>query len=424
MSTPDFKHAFETWHLRSQDEIRSVLNKTIVKIIEHRPEKCQQVMESAWVQELLAEGIDVSLLTNPCILERVPNAKQKQSISTPEIQHAFSENQWKKVMNELPGGACAISNIRALNEALVQNPKAELIITVEGDVEPTKNAHQLFASLLPQFHLNPAMQECVYISLSFSNWHAGHDKKVRTKSKMVKDSKMEPYFSIQTIPMSKTYSGKYRYEFIGQGSRALAFRRSFAETLVNTRIENWYDLHIMSHLSWMNEKAWYNGSWIQNLACLVDPPIFSHEPSFSDRFRDSGRLKALASTTAEEHSYYICVDFSKHEWGFCNRAQTLALVGGFASLMRYGLYVCWPIKEATTNSFEELIKINTDSVTSSKIPFIHVYSNPNDKSWLHAWHHKTWCRGHFESQCEVDVGLDHFFADLEKKAMQANKQEL
>ena len=113
---------------------------------------------------------------------------------------------------------------------------------------------------------------------------------------------MEPYFSIQTMPMSKTYSGKYRYEFVGQGSRALAFRRSFAETLVNTRIDNWYDLHIMSHLSWMNEKAWYNGSWIQNLACLVDPPIFSHEPSFSDRFRDSGRLKALASTTAEEHS--------------------------------------------------------------------------------------------------------------------------
>ena len=81
MATPDFKHAFETWHLRSQDEIRSVLNKTIVKIIEHRFEKWEQIIESTWVQDLQAEGIDVSMLTNPCVLERVPDG-HAASIST------------------------------------------------------------------------------------------------------------------------------------------------------------------------------------------------------------------------------------------------------------------------------------------------------------------------------------------------------
>ena len=65
MSSPDFKHALETWNVRTPEEIRDLLEKVEIKIIEHRPEKHDELMSSNWVQELLAEGINVSILTNP-----------------------------------------------------------------------------------------------------------------------------------------------------------------------------------------------------------------------------------------------------------------------------------------------------------------------------------------------------------------------
>ena len=128
-------------------------------------------------------------------------------------------------MKEMLGGACPISNIRALNEALVQNPKAELIITVEGAVESTTNAHQLFASRLLQFHLIPGLQECMFISLTFANWHAGHVTKVPNTGKEVKHSRSGSYLKLVTSPMTRMHSGKYRRDFVGQGARAVAFRK-------------------------------------------------------------------------------------------------------------------------------------------------------------------------------------------------------
>ena len=92
--------------------------------------------------------------------------------------------------------------------------------------------------------------------------------------------------------------------------------------------------------------------------------------------------------------------------------------------MRYGLYVCWPIKTATTNTFEELIKLNTDSATYGKIPFINIFADSSDTNWRHACYNGTWCRARFQSQCEVEVGLDHFFSQLEAKAAKAKNKYL
>ena len=80
------------------------------------------------------------------------------------------------------------------------------------------------ASVIANLHANPELVDCDYIALSFSNWHGRHDKKVRSASHMVKDSRVPPYFTMRTLPMHRMGPDGYRYSFVGQGSRALAYR--------------------------------------------------------------------------------------------------------------------------------------------------------------------------------------------------------
>ena len=416
MSSPDFKHALETWNVRTPEEIRELLQKVEVKIIEHRPEKHDELMGTQWVQELLAEGINVSVLSNPCILERVPNAIKKNTISTPELRHAFEEKQWARISKEMAGGACAISNIRGLNEALEQNPKAELIITVEGDVTPTKNVLQLIACLVPNFLMNTELQECKYVALSFANWHNWHDSKVRGKAKMVQGTWMPPYFKVLKLPMTKMGDQVWRYDFVGQGARAIAFRRDFAEEVCNTKINDWYDLLLLGILSQKRMKSYWSHKDQPNLACLVDPPLFTHEPDFSERFRGSGRLKSLATNEAEESSYYICLDLGAGKYGYCNRVQTVALMIGLASVLRYGLYINWPQNEACTNKMEEVVQLQEDAPLYAKVPFVTVFDDRDDPNWSHAKKNRTWCRGVFEHNCEVQHGIDLFLSLVQSTA--------
>ena len=422
MSSPDFKHALASWNVRTPEEIRDLLQKVEVKIIEHRLEKHEELMSSSWVQELLAEGINVSVLSNPCILERVPGAVKKGTISTPELRHAFEEKQWGRIMKEMAGGACAISNIRGLNEALEQNPKAEMIITVEGDVEPTKNVLQLIACLVPNFLLNRELQNCQYVALSFANWHNWHDSKVRQKSKMVQGSWMPPYFKVLQLPMSQVGQQQWRYDFVGQGSRALALRREFAQEICETKISDWYDLFLLGLVSQKRMKSYYSHKDQPNMACLVDPPLFTHEPDFSERFRGSGRLKSLATNEAEESSYYICVDLGASKYGYCNRVQTVALMVGLAGVFRYGLYINWPQNEACTNKMEEVVQLQESAPLYTKVPFVTVFDDRDDPNWIHAKKNRTWCRGVFEQQCEVQIGIDLFLSLVESTAQNEGRE--
>ena len=82
-------------------------------------------------------------------------------------------------------------------------------------------------------------------------------------------------------------------------------------------------------------KPWYGSGWqVSSENRGQDLPIVSHEPSFSHRFRDFGKVQKLATKKAKENQDFICIDFSKSEWSLCNRVQTLALVWGLTSLIR------------------------------------------------------------------------------------------
>ena len=139
MSSAAFKQAFEKWKLDSNEGFRSVMEGTIVKIVEHRTFLFESIMKKQWIQDLQAEGLDISMLSNPCTLGPVENSKLDHTLNMPELKHVFSDAMYKNISKEPSGGGCAISNIRALNEALAQNPNAKLIIVLEADVEPEKN---------------------------------------------------------------------------------------------------------------------------------------------------------------------------------------------------------------------------------------------------------------------------------------------
>jgi hypothetical protein len=411
MATPAFLQAYQAYGLTSRTDIARVTSGTIIKIIQHDATKIEEFMAQSWVQSLLAEGIDVSPLTCPCILHPVEGSKKKQSIAHIEVRHVFSEWMWKKVEAQPTAAAIAISHIRALHEALETNPTAELIIVLEGDVKANENTEVLLAGVIANFHGNDAVKDTQYIALTYSDWHPKHGKNVRTKQKRIEFSKMHPYFSLNELPFEANRSGHWEYSFVGQGARALAFRRAFAQTLTTTRVDHFWDLHILKVLSGIRNDMWKAGEDATTLALLADPTIFSHIPEFGKRFRGSGRLETEAANTAEEEAYYICIDLDA-EWGFCNRVQTLALLFGICSFLRLGVYVLWTQRKACDTTLERVVKFDETSDVWKKLPFVKVFSDRTDSSWRAAKCNTVWCRGIFNSQCCVSMGLTHFFQEV------------
>ena len=140
MASPSLLQACARWDLHSAKDIQKVVKSTVVKIIEHRPEHQERVMAEEWIAGLEAEGVNVSLLSNPCVLEPVPMSKNKQAFNTPEHRHALSDDMWQRVIKEPAAGAIAISQVRAVHEGLRQYPDAEIIIVMEADVTPGRIA--------------------------------------------------------------------------------------------------------------------------------------------------------------------------------------------------------------------------------------------------------------------------------------------
>ena len=118
------------------------------------------------------------------------------------------------------------------------------------------------------------------------------------------------------------------YDFVGQGARAQAYTNGFVKQLLEEKMNNYWDLHVMRTLDIeQNDQSTGNDwSYDKNKIVVADPPVFTHVPSFEKRFRGSGRLESLAVNPAEEISYYITLDFD-HQWGLVNRLQTISVMG-------------------------------------------------------------------------------------------------
>ena len=65
------------------------------------------------------------------------------------------------VDNNIAGGIC-ISHLRALHECVAENPDANTIIIMEGDVTANQNTHQLMSAFLANWHGNEALKNTKY----------------------------------------------------------------------------------------------------------------------------------------------------------------------------------------------------------------------------------------------------------------------
>ena len=81
-----------------------------------------------------------------------------------ELQHAFTEKFWKKAIKEPVSISICVSHTRALQEGLQATPKKEVIIILEGDIEPTKNTNAGMAAFLANFFYNTHVQWSDYMA--------------------------------------------------------------------------------------------------------------------------------------------------------------------------------------------------------------------------------------------------------------------
>ena len=391
-------------------DVGRAMEKTIIKIIDLDHKK-KNISSINWVNNLQAEGIHVSFLSNPCQLTKTIG--EVPDISEIEIRHLFTPKMWTKVQGNEAAGAICISHLRALHECLSEKPEANTFIIIEGDVTEHQNTHQLMSAFLAVWHGNKHLENTRYAALTFSDWHSGYSQTVRGNSQTVPDSVIAPYFKMVNLPMQKNQYGDWRYQFVGQGARAIAYDRTFLQQVLDLKVSSYWDMHLLEILTKQSNEEWQKNPKNHQpfKATVCDPPIFEHVPKFEERFRGSERLKAGAVNQAEETSYYITLALT-HEWGLINRLQTMALVGAIAGLYRVGLYVCWEPKKACNSTFAETNCLDMSSEVFLSIPFIKIYNDPKGSDWRAAVNNQHWHLAHFESQCQVDMGLEFLWENL------------
>ena len=219
MASPVFRQAFACFD--SKVPIDQAVSKTIVKIIHLDYQNDPYHTEQSWYKALQADGIKISYLQNPCELTPVEGHSGK-TLAQIELLHTFTTKFWSICEKEPVAGAIAVSHLRALHESL-STSSAELIVVLEGDATETENTPQLFASLVANWFNNPELQYTKCVSLSYSNWHGLYDRVIRENHKVVKGSRVQPYFQWIQMPwVSNDKGGHKSFNFVGQGDRALA----------------------------------------------------------------------------------------------------------------------------------------------------------------------------------------------------------
>ena len=100
----------------------------------------------------------------------------EQRISEIEVKCAFTESFWPLVERRPANGAICISHMRALNEALSQDPHVQLIVVLEEDVEMDPNTLPLFIGFLGHWFCNKAMSQTMYVALTYAVQSPMHAK--------------------------------------------------------------------------------------------------------------------------------------------------------------------------------------------------------------------------------------------------------
>ena len=418
MASPVFRQAFAVFN--NAVPIDKAVSQTVIKIIHLDFQNNPYHTEQSWFKALEADGVKISYLQHPCELTSIEGDQQK-TLAQVELRHTFTEKFWGFCEREPVAGAIAVSHLRALHEAL-STTSAELIIVLEGDATETENTPQLFASFVANWFNNPQLQYTKCVSLSYSSWHGQYDKLIRENHKVIKGSRVPPYFQLIEMPWVANEKGHKSFRFVGQGARSLAYSREFAKSIIAKRVNHFYDMWIIEELTKERKdfeaKNKKYGEYNSIYLCC-EPPVFEHVPTFDKRFRGSGRLASMATNTATEDSYYITIALT-HKWGISNRINTIIVLSHICTLMRFGVYICWEPNVACPGTFGDIFTVDETAAIFKRLPFFQIFDDASNSNWKAAKNNKHWCKANFESQCSLEQGIDYFFVALNREATQRN----
>ena len=396
--SPGFVEAFSQYQVTNEEEIHKKLQATVIKIIDHRKAHSLKIMEQQWVKDLIHEGVEVSLLTNPFEFEPVPEpsvtksaaqfALSRNSCSTPEVKGLFGGDMWVTVCEDPHIAEVCISNVRALNEALVQYPGAEMIIIIDSEVTAIENVHFHMGNLIAMFLCSKELILCKYLALSYAPYFGEYEQVIAPQlppqSRVDLDNN-ETRMPIIRLP-DEPETGEWRYQWKGEGSRALVYRPELARRLVDLaggsepffRIKHDWMEHVLAEcLTWRFENKIGPKSGEPDKGPVVriaDPPLFSHDVP-SGHFDDFDHLDIPKNELP-----FIMVNLPNN-LGFAARMQTMLFGIGVAAYWKYGVYIVWNKSSSCTNYFEELMEFDPESDLFQVVPFIKILSNRR-QSWI------------------------------------------
>lgn len=413
-----FKQVFDKYPDLNGAQAR---HNTKIVIIAMDEEKKTAWRNSRFWGSMVTENIHIEFLANPCCYR----PGDGQLITEVEAKFMFVDSFWQKIKKDGPAASICVSHMRALYQGLNsgdddESPnKTELVVVLEEDVVPEEDdaAEMGLATVLANFYGNLAMSGALLVGLTWSQHLPNfQQRKHNAWSTTIRNSKIHPYHQLvtapsknQTMPNGKT---KILYEFIGQGARAQAYSRGFAQLVLSTQVRNFWDLHVISLCAMVvNDYMDNNNEFLEAGYTMLEPIAFRHPVKLSERLRGSGRLQSSSEGPVEEFAFFIMCDLSK-QWGLANRTQTLMWWATWAAMHQSGLYVLWAPNNACNSSFEELYELELDKPPFNKIPFIKIMSNSKDNFWTAPAHHEHYCLGKSESQCEYARACGYFAGTL------------
>ena len=252
-----FRDAFLRQGLHDDTEMAKALKATSIKIIDYCTDSGLPLQQQAMIQALKASGLNASMLSNPfkwhaitdpCpIAAGSPAGSARHHTGTPEIKNQFNHEMWEVIHGAPEQAEVIISNLRALNEAIAQNSRAEMIIIIDAAATPSTNVVEHMANIIANFLVNEELHHCNCLALSYSPYFGPFERVFRARHPLVTNSESyDEHFSILRMGMESPRVGYWCYNWKGQGSQAMVYRRCFAHRLLDQQVCEPWDEHVLS----------------------------------------------------------------------------------------------------------------------------------------------------------------------------------
>jgi hypothetical protein len=298
--------------------------------------------------------------------------------------------------------------VRALHEALSDDLGVQLIVILEEDVLITSNTLPLFTAFLAHWHCNESLKDTFYVALTYDPTNTKYTEMLNRKESFSINRSSCAQLTIRDLPQYTDRDGcsgqGFKYGFVGQGARALAYSTEFARAVVSQRINNVYDLHLLQLVTERAKNLANRGNFL--LAALCRPFIFAVHAQLDERCRGSEKLKSLTVNPSEETASYLCLDLSSVK-SVMSRLHSLMVLLVYGSLHRLGLYVLWPALGTISDRLETIGRVDLDGLPFSTVPFVRVSANEKDQLWKHALSATGWCKGYINGWIPLELGVQH-----------------